>query len=99
MEKHMRTLLRVAALVTLLSLTLIPEGFARGGGHSGFHFGGSSHTSNHYTHGYTRRDGTHVQGYHATNPNRTRNDNYSTRGNVNPYTGKLGTKPRDEALR
>ena len=25
----------------------------------------------------------------------TRNDNYSTRGNVNPHTGEPGTKPRD----
>lgn len=33
--------------------------------------------------------------YHATNPNGTRNDNYSTRGNVNPWTGKAGTKPGD----
>ena len=26
----------------------------------------------------------------------TRDDNYSTQGNVNPYTGQPGTKPRDE---
>jgi hypothetical protein len=29
---------------------------------------------------------------HATNPNNTKADNYSTKGNVNPYTGKPGTK-------
>jgi hypothetical protein len=46
-------------------------------------------------HSYTRRDGTYVHSYHATNPNDTRNDNYSTRGNTNPYTGMPGTKPRD----
>lgn len=47
-------------------------------------------------HGYTRKDGTYVQPYERTAPNNTRNDNYSTQGNVNPYTGQPGTKPRDE---
>ncbi len=46
----------------------------------------------HYTSGYTRKDGTPVQSYHATNPNSTKMDNWSTRGNVNPYTGQVGTK-------
>ncbi len=46
--------------------------------------------------GYTRKDGTVVQPHERTAPNSTKNDNYSTRGNVNPYTGKVGTKPRDE---
>ena len=32
--------------------------------------------------------------YYRTRPNETVNDNYSTKGNVNPYTGKAGTKPR-----
>ena len=46
--------------------------------------------------GYTRKDGTYVRGYTRSDSNDTRNDNYSTRGNVNPYTGSYGTKPRDE---
>lgn len=29
---------------------------------------------------------------YRTSPNRTRFDNYSTKGNYNPYTGKIGTK-------
>ena len=48
-----------------------------------------------YVNGYYRRDGTYVQPHYRTAPNRTRNDNYSTRGNVNPYTGERGTRPRD----
>lgn len=72
---------------------------ARGGGHSHSSTGGShTSTSEHYTSGYLRSNGTYVSGYHATNPNGTRNDNFSTRGNVNPYTGEPGTKPRDEDL-
>jgi hypothetical protein len=42
--------------------------------------------------GYTKKDGTHVSSYHKTTPNRTKNDNYSHKGNTNPYTGKKGTK-------
>jgi glyoxylate carboligase len=68
-----------------------------GGGHGGGSHYSSSHvnSSSHVVSGYTRRNGTVVHSYHATDPNKTRNDNYSTRGNTNPYTGKSGTKPRD----
>lgn len=45
--------------------------------------------------GYYRSNGTYVQPHQRTAPNYTRNDNYSTIGNVNPYTGKAGIKPRD----
>lgn len=48
-----------------------------------------------YVSGYTNSVGTYVQGYYRTTPNNTRNDNYSTVGNVNPYTGSYGTKPAD----
>lgn len=44
-----------------------------------------------YTSGYVRKDGTYVQGHFSTNQNGTKWDNYSTQGNVNPYTGKPGT--------
>lgn len=45
-----------------------------------------------YTNGYYRKDGTYVQGYHHTNPDGNPYNNYSTRGNTNPYTGQPGTK-------
>lgn len=45
--------------------------------------------------GYYRSNGTYVQPHQRTYPNSTRNDNYSTIGNTNPYTGKAGTQPRD----
>ncbi len=47
--------------------------------------------------GYTRKDGTYVAPHVRTAPNSTKSDNYSTKGNVNPYTGKPGTKPGDAA--
>ncbi|MGF6412374.1 hypothetical protein OKW37_004044 [Paraburkholderia sp. MM5482-R2] len=44
-----------------------------------------------YVSGYTRSNGTYVAGHHQTNPNGTKYDNWSSKGNVNPYTGKEGT--------
>lgn len=41
--------------------------------------------------GYQRKDGTYVPAHERTNPNSTRDDNWSTRGNVNPNTRKVGT--------
>lgn len=32
-----------------------------------------------------------IQTYHKTAPNKTKLDNFSTKGNYNPYTGKKGT--------
>ena len=44
-----------------------------------------------YVRGYTRSDGTYVAPHYRSAPNSTRLDNYSTQGNVNPYTGQAGT--------
>lgn len=41
---------------------------------------------------YTKSDGTYVGSHMRTAPNQTESDNYSTSPNVNPYTGKVGTK-------
>ncbi|MDP9892601.1 hypothetical protein J2W32_000954 [Variovorax boronicumulans] len=93
----MKTLIVLAALLAFGSSV-----FARGGGghSSGSHSGSSSYSSgastgSHSTSGYVKSNGTYVAPSHATNPNGTKADNWSTKGNVNPYTGKEGTKPRD----
>lgn len=44
-----------------------------------------------------RSNGSHVKGHMRSNKNIYRNDNYSTKGNVNPYTGKKGSKKRRSA--
>lgn len=43
-----------------------------------------------WVNGYTRSDGTYVPGHYRSSPNNTKIDNYSTRGNTNPYTGQRG---------
>jgi hypothetical protein len=52
----------------------------------------SRSSSDVHVHGYTKRDGTVVKPYTRTHENSTQRDNFSAKGNVNPYTGKVGTK-------
>jgi endonuclease YncB( thermonuclease family) len=42
--------------------------------------------------GYFKKNGTYVAGHKRTAPDGNFNNNWSTQGNVNPYTGKDGTK-------
>lgn len=44
-----------------------------------------------YVRGYVRRDGTYVEPHMRSSPNSSLYDNWSTKGNTNPYTGKEGT--------
>ncbi len=41
--------------------------------------------------GHVTRGGVYVPPHVRTAPNQTRTDNWSSRPNVNPYTGKAGT--------
>jgi len=41
---------------------------------------------------YTKKDGTHVKPHYRSAPNGSARDNWSTKGNENPHTGKEGTK-------
>ena len=41
---------------------------------------------------YKPSTGSYVTPSYRTSPNKTKFDNYSTRGNYNPYTGKKGTQ-------
>jgi len=79
----------------LIFLALIAIAFA-----STTVFAQTTNPNNHQRDAYVTKTGTYVAPSHATNPNDTKTDNYSAKGNVNPYTGKEGTKdpyatPRD----
>jgi hypothetical protein len=45
-----------------------------------------------YVSGHVRSDGTYVQGHYRSSPDSSHNNNYSTRGNANPYTGQRGSE-------
>lgn len=42
--------------------------------------------------GYSKKAGTAVQPHKRSSPNRSKMDNQSTKGNLNPHTGKKGTR-------
>ena len=52
----------------------------------------ASAAKDHTVRGHVKKDGTYVAPSRATNPNRTQRDNYSSKPNVNPYTGKQATR-------
>lgn len=40
--------------------------------------------------GHFRKSGAYVQPHYRSSPNRSKFDNWSTKGNYNPHTGKKG---------
>lgn len=56
----------------------------------------NSSGGSHAVRGHVKKDGTYVQPHRATNPNQTQRDNWSSKPNVNPYTGKPGTKDAEK---
>ena len=45
-----------------------------------------------YVEGHFRSDGSYVAPHYRTDANYTAGDNWSTKGNYNPYTGERGSK-------
>ena len=55
-------------------------------------FAGSAFARDTRVKGYYRNNGTYVQPHYRTSPDRNIWNNYSTKGNINPYTGNKGYK-------
>ncbi len=82
----------------IVAFILVTPAFAKGGGHSSSSPSSSFSQpsgSSHSISGYTKSNGTYGAPSHATNPNATKADNWTTKGNINPHTGKPGTKSPD----
>lgn len=45
-----------------------------------------------YVYGYMKPNGTYVSGHYRSSPDTTTDNNWSTRGNMNPHTGRIGTR-------
>jgi hypothetical protein len=52
----------------------------------------SAASAGNYVGGHFRRDGTYVAPHVRSNPDRSYNNNWAVKPNVNPYTGQYGTK-------
>ena len=59
-------------------------------------FSSSFAMADEWVNGYQKSDGTFVEGHYRSSPNETKADNFSTKGNTNPYTGKSGTKTYED---
>jgi hypothetical protein len=55
-------------------------------------FGGQQAKADEYVRGYIRSNGTYVSGYHRSSPDHNFYNNWSTYPNINPYTGRTGTR-------
>ena len=84
----MKKLILTVAIITASILS--STAFARG--HRVSHASRATTYGITHVHAYTKKNGTHVAGYDRTTPDHTRLNNWSTKGNVNPETGKKGTK-------
>jgi hypothetical protein len=68
----------IAALLVAVSLCAHAKGGGKGGSHS--------------VKGHVTKKGTYVQPHRKTNPDNSKANNWSHKGNTNPYTGKEGAK-------
>lgn len=86
-------------LIPLLALTLTGTAIAKGEHGSGSHmpsYGTGAKSEHSHVHGYVKKDGTYVAPHDKSTPDHTKNNNWDTKGNYNPETGKAGTKRGDE---
>lgn len=87
--------MRFGKLLLALSLILgacAEQSFAAGKRSSSPSRGTGSKSSSTPVRSYTRSNGKSVQSYKRSTGDRSFSNNYSTKGNVNPKTGKAGTR-------
>ena len=84
--KTVSTIALVAVALAMPAVEAIAKSGSRGGAKGGSP--GGSHT----VRSYNKKDGTRVAAHKKTNPDQTKRNNYSSKGNTNPNTGKEGTK-------
>jgi hypothetical protein len=84
--KHMKHIVVIILTSTLLASTT--ETFAKNEQQKG-------NSRSHSVKGHLKKNGTYIQPHHATNPNYTQQDNWSSKPNVNPHTGKQGKRKVD----
>lgn len=95
----MKRTIQVASLVMILAVSCAASAKGSGGGrsHGGGHSskaatGTGSSSSRTHVSSYTSRRGKYVASHNRSSKDRTKANNWSTKGNVNPDTGKRGTK-------
>ncbi len=94
-EGNMKKLLFIIICLAI-SVALVFASEARGrSGSSRSSYKSSGKSSSVHVQSHTTKKGTYVKSHRRTAPNKSKRDNWSSKGNVNPYTGKAGTKDPD----
>ena len=82
--------------IVIAALAISLPAFAKGGGHSHVPVSGNgTKTARTHVGGYVKKDGTYIAPHDRSTVDRMKNNNWSTKGNTNPETGKAGTKKGD----
>lgn len=82
----MRKILFCAAVLAVSTIPAAAQYRSYGG------YGTGSNPNSHYVQPHFNSNGSYTSGHYQTNSNNTTLDNYGTRGNYNPYTGRTGTR-------
>jgi hypothetical protein len=61
------------------------------GGSRYYNYGYRPSVGQHYVESYTRNDGTQIEGHYQTNADDSFWNNWSSKGNTNPHTGRIGS--------
>lgn len=95
----MKSTIQAVSLVMILAVSVAAQAKGSGGGrsHSGGHSskaatGTGSSSSRTHVSSYTSRNGKYVASHDRSSKDHMKSNNWSTKGNVNPDTGKRGTK-------
>src|SRR5712692_4781189 len=89
--------LSVSLLISIFAWPSVADARGRGGGGHSTVRSGTNHSTSRTSgsvnvRGYMKKNGTYVAPHKRSAPDGNFNNNWSTKGNVNPYTGKEGTK-------
>lgn len=83
----------IVFVVSVFAISASSVSFAKGrGGSSSYYPGSGSKSTSTHVRGHMRKDGTYIQGHRRTTPDRKFENNWTTKGNNNLYTGKKGSR-------
>jgi len=88
----MKRILILVLIMALSGSTMLAQRSSRGSSSRSSSASRSSSSGVVRVKGYTRKDGTYVAPHVRSRPDGNFDNNWSTKGNVNPYTGKPGTR-------
>ena len=83
----------IITVTCCFALALAGGAFAKGANHSSMSGSGTgAKSSSTHVQGHTKKDGTYVEPHKRSTPDKKFENNWTTKGNENPATGKEGSR-------